>query len=87
MSINSEFHQASPPFRLRVFTLIELLVVVGIIAILMTILLPALSKVRDKAKSSACANNLKQQGYATLMYINDNNFYYPSFGQNAVPGT
>ena len=53
------------------FTLIELLVVIGIIAVLMSVLAPALSKARESAKSVNCASNLKQIATAFNMYLLD----------------
>ncbi len=66
----------------KLFTLIELLIVIAIIAILAAMLLPALNKARDKAKSISCASNLKQCALYFDMYANDHDDYYPAPNSN-----
>ena len=64
--------------RRNAFTLVELLVVIGIIALLISMLLPALNKARKAAKSTQCLSNLRQLGAAVYLYLNDNHFVFPA---------
>ena len=59
------------------FTLIELLVVISIIALLVSILLPSLSKAREQARKVVCQSNLKQSGTAFIMYALDHDGFFP----------
>jgi prepilin-type N-terminal cleavage/methylation domain-containing protein/prepilin-type processing-associated H-X9-DG protein len=60
------------------FTLIELLVVIAIIAVLMGILMPALQRVREQARTISCKSNLRQYGIVSRMYLDDNQGRFPN---------
>ncbi len=68
------------------FTLIELLVVISIIAVLMSIMVPALQKANNKAKQAICSSNIKTLSQTTMLYLQDNDNKFPTMtvGQNGA---
>jgi len=69
--------QEPRPPGLAAFTLVELLIVIGIIAVLASLLLPAVSRAREAARSVKCLSNLRQLGQAAMLYTQTNRGYFP----------
>ncbi len=77
-------HTAGRGLGAVAFTLIELLVVVAIIALLISILLPSLSRAREQAKTIKCTSNLRQIGFAMHQYFHDTNDWFPFEKRNEL---
>jgi prepilin-type N-terminal cleavage/methylation domain-containing protein len=76
-------HSCSRPHQ--AFTLIELLVVIAIISLLISILMPALSRAREQAKRTVCGSNMRQIGIGFSQYAQDNDSWYPAKAKSGDP--
>jgi prepilin-type N-terminal cleavage/methylation domain-containing protein/prepilin-type processing-associated H-X9-DG protein len=84
--MNSDIEIRSSRATRRGFTLVELLVVIGIIAVLIGILLPALSKARKAARTTACISNIRQLVMGEIQYLTDNKGHFaPYYDFGGVP--
>src|SRR4051794_29532252 len=74
------------PTRANAFTLVELLVVIGIIAVLIGILLPALGKARESARQVQCLSNMRQLSVAVISFANEHKGWMPGRSGMGVSG-
>jgi len=78
-------HLIASPAQCLGFTIVELLVVIGIIALLVAILMPALSRAQDASRRIACAANLRSLTQWSIEYTNENKGWYPPITTDGIP--